>query len=204
MTSSRAADTAILDPVRLAALAGYDIIDTAPEKGFDDIVVLARNACDTPVALVSLVAADRQWFKARVGFEPCETALNASVCAHALVEPDLLVIPDLAIDPRTRENPLVTGEPHIRFYAGAPLRTPDGLVLGSLCAIDTKPRPEGLTPKQAESLRALAGQVVDQMELRRAIRSRVLAQDTSSGARGDLHPFNFRQLAQNRCHLGRA
>jgi GAF domain-containing protein len=160
MTSSPTANEAILDPARLAALAGYDILDTTPEKGFDDIVVLARNACETPVALVSLVAADRQWFKARIGFEPCETDLRSSVCAHALVEPDLLVIPDLSTDPRTRDNPLVTGDPRIRFYAGAPLRTRDGVVLGSLCVIDGAPRPGGLTPTQAESLRALAGQVV--------------------------------------------
>ncbi|WP_181017402.1 PAS domain-containing protein [Methylobacterium sp. V23] len=196
MTPLAPPDAVITAPGRLAALAGYDILDTAPEKGFDDIVVLARNACDTPVALVSLVAADRQWFKARVGFAPRETDLNSLVCAHVLVEPDLLVIPDLAADPRTRENPLVTGEPHIRFYAGAPLRTPAGEVLGSLCVIDGTPRPEGLTPTQAESLRALAGQVVDQMELRRSVRSQrrmldqreavIQAQISVAEARGDI------------------
>ena len=157
------------DPARLAALDAYDILDTAPEKGFDDVVLLARNICDVPVALISFVAGDRQWFKARIGFPECGTNLNASVCAHALSEPDLLVVPDLAKDLRTRANPLVAAGPRIRFYAGAPLRTPDGKVLGSLCVIDVEPRPAGLTPRQAESLRALAGQVMAQMELRRAL-----------------------------------
>ncbi|MGY2053179.1 GAF domain-containing protein [Methylobacterium sp. JK268] len=157
------------DPARLAALDAYAILDTDPEKGFDDVVLLARNICDVPVALVSLVTNDRQWFKARIGFPECGTDLNSSVCAYVLAEPDLLVIPDLSRDPRTRANPLVTGGPRIRFYAGAPLRTPDGAVLGSLCVIDVEPRPGGLTLRQAESLRALAGQVMAQLELRRAL-----------------------------------
>jgi PAS domain S-box-containing protein len=169
MTAPAPALDTLVDPTRLAALAAYDILDTAPEKGFDDIVLLARNICETPVALVSLVAGDRQWFKARLGFPECGTDLNASVCAHALVEPDLLVIPDLSRDPRTRANPLVTGGPRIRFYAGAPLRTPGGKALGSLCVIDVASRPSGLTAGQAESLRALADQVMAQMELRRAL-----------------------------------
>lgn len=169
MTVLEALPADVHDPARLAALNAYAILDTAPEKGFDDIVLLARNACNTPVALVSFVADDRQWVKARVGFPACGTDLNASVCAHVLAEPDLLVIPDLTLDPRTRNNPLVTGDPRIRFYAGAPLRTPDGVALGSLCVIDFGPRPAGLTEIQAESLRALAGQVMAQMELRRAL-----------------------------------
>jgi PAS domain S-box-containing protein len=196
MTVPLEVDVTVSNPGRLATLASYDILDTAPEKGFDDIALLARNACDTPVALVSLVAADRQWFKARVGFQACETDLNASVCAHALAVPDLLVIPDLTADPRTQANPLVTGEPHIRFYAGAPLRTPEGEVLGSLCVIDHQRRPDGLTDSQAESLRALAGQVVSQMALRRALREQrrmleqreavIQAQLAVAGSRGDV------------------
>ncbi|GJD94503.1 hypothetical protein OCOJLMKI_1705 [Methylobacterium iners] len=164
--------------------------------GFDDVVLLARNICNTSVALVSLIAGNRQWFKARVGFPECETDLNHSVCAHVLSEPDLLVIPDLTKDPRTRANPLVAGGPRIRFYAGAPLRTPEGKVLGSLCVIDGEPRPGGLTHVQAESLRALASQVMAQMELRRALadQRRVLeereglirTQAEMSVARGDL------------------
>jgi len=165
---SPAALAALADPVRLAALESYGILDTPPEEGFDDIVQLARQICGAPVALVSLVTDDRQWFKARDGFPACETGLNASVCAHALIEPDLLIIPDLATDPRTRDNPLVTGDPYIQFYAGAPLRTPDGHVLGSLCVIDHRPRPEGLSAARRDALRALARQVVTQLELRRS------------------------------------
>lgn len=151
---------------RLEALAAYGILDTPAEEGFEDAVRLASRLCDTPVALVSLVAAERQWFKARVGFPRCETDLDASVCKFALTTPDLLIIPDLTQDDRTRTNTLVTGEPHIRFYAGAPLRTPEGHVLGSLCVIDTVPRPAGLTVDQAQDLRALSRQVVGLMELR--------------------------------------
>ncbi|MCJ2069354.1 GAF domain-containing protein [Methylobacterium sp. J-030] len=177
------------DPDRLRALDAYGILDTPPEPGFDDIVVLARNACAVPVALVSLVTGDRQWFKARVGFPPCETDLDRSVCAYVLAESDLLVIPDLTTDSRTGANPLVTGDPYLRFYAGAPLRTADGLVLGSLCVIDHAPRPAGLTPVQAESLRALARQVMAQMDLRRTAIEReahVRTLEAVADAAGDL------------------
>ncbi|WP_128562937.1 GAF domain-containing protein [Methylobacterium crusticola] len=165
------------DAERLAALARYDILDTPPEPGFDDIVMLAAQMCDTPVALVSLLAADRQWFKARVGLDACETPLNHSVCVHALGQRDLLVIPDLARDERTRSSPLVTGAPFLRFYAGARLETPDGVALGTLCVVDKQPRPEGLTPVQADGLRALARQVMTQLALRQALiqRDRALA-----------------------------
>ena len=161
----------IPDPAesRLAALERYGILDTPPEEGFDDIVHLASQICDTPVALVSLVTLDRQWFKARVGFDPCQTPIEQSICAHALHRPGLLVIPDLALDPRTRDNALVTGVPHIRFYAGVRLQTPEGVGLGTLCVIDREPRGEGLTPRQAESLERLARQVMSQLELRRAL-----------------------------------
>ncbi|MFH6781355.1 MULTISPECIES: GAF domain-containing protein [Methylobacterium] len=151
-------------------MASYAILDTPAEAGFDGIVQLACRLCRVPVALVSLVAGDRQWFKARQGFPPCQTDLNSSVCAYAVDHPgQLLIIPDLAADPRTSANPLVTGEPFIRFYAGAPLVSPEGHVLGSLCVIDHAPRPDGLTPQQQDDLRALAHQVVSQLELRRAI-----------------------------------
>ncbi len=162
----------VADPGRIAALAGFRILDTPAEEGFDDIVQLAVLLCDVPVALVSLVAEDRQWFKARIGLTACETDLDSSVCAHALAEPDLFVIPDLTADVRTSFNPLVMGEPHLRFYAGAPLRLSTGHVLGSLCVIDHRPRPEGLTGKQADGLRALARQVVSQLELRQVLRER--------------------------------
>lgn len=156
----------------LAALHAYGILDTAPEVGFDDIVRLGTRLCNTPVALVSLVDANRQWFKARIGFEPCETPLGQSVCKHAIGHKDLLIIPDLTMDARTRSNPLVLGEPNLRFYAGAPLVTPEGLTLGTICVIDHVARPEGLTDAQADDLRALARQVMNLLEMRRLIASR--------------------------------
>ncbi|QRE72745.1 PAS domain S-box protein [Methylobacterium aquaticum] len=166
----------VCDPDRLAALDSYAILDTLPEQGFDDVVRLASRLCDTPIALVSLVAGTRQWFKARTGFPLPQTDLGRSVCAHALVQPDeLLVIPDLSRDPRTRDNPLVTASPGIRFYAGAPLRTPDGLGLGTLCVIDYVPRPEGLSAAEAGDLRALARQVMAQFALRRAVAEQEVA-----------------------------
>ena len=160
------------DPARLDALASYAILDTPAEEGFDDIVQLASQLCDAPVALVSFVASERVWFKARVGFAACEADLDSSVCTHALEATDLLVIGDLKQDARTSSLPVVTEPPGIRFYAGAPLRTTDGKVLGSLCVIDETPRPHGLTAKQADGLRALARQVMSQLELRRAMKGR--------------------------------
>ncbi|WP_407942660.1 PAS domain S-box protein [Methylobacterium ajmalii] len=162
----------VAEDARLTALAAFDILDTPPERGFDDIVNLARRLCAAPVALVSLVDRDRQWFKARAGLPPCETDLARSVCKFVLAEPGVLQIADLTCDPRTRENPLVTGEPHLRFYAGAPLRTAEGQVLGSLCVIDHVPRPGGLDPEQIEDLEALARQVMDQLVLRRSLADR--------------------------------
>jgi GAF domain-containing protein len=141
---------------RLMALECYNILDTPAEQGFDDIVLLASQICETPVALVSFVASDRQWFKARVGFDQSQTPLSQSVCALAIQQSGLFIIPDLSVDPRTRQNPLVSGDPNIRFYAGARLETAKGDALGSLCVIDTKPRSKGLSPEQAAALEALA------------------------------------------------
>ncbi|KAB1074269.1 PAS domain-containing protein [Methylobacterium planeticum] len=154
---------------RVSVLASYGILDTAPEVGFDDVVLVASELCAAPVALVSFVAADRQWFKARVGFAAAETGLACSICAHALAAPGLLVIADLTADPRTRDNPLVTGPEGLRFYAGVRLDTPDGVGLGTLCVLDVAPRPEGLPPGQAAGLAALARQIMALMELRRTV-----------------------------------
>lgn len=170
------------NPLRLAELDTYGILDTAPEEGFDDVVQIARLICDAPVALVSFVAAQRQWFKARAGFTPCETDLNSSVCAYALTETNLLIIPDLTEDVRTSRNPLVTGEPHIRFYAGAPLRTPSGQVLGSLCVIDTVPRPDGLSGGQQDALRRLARQVMRLLRERRELRQAQASEEQTAEA----------------------
>mgnify|MGYP004523436557 CR=1 FL=1 len=152
---------------RLATLADYGILDTAAESDFNGIVMLARTLCAAPTALISFVAEDRQWFEARSGFGPDETQIAQSVCAHALESRELLVIPDLTADWRTRANTLVTEWPFVRFYAGAPLRAGDGQILGTLCVLDTKIRPNGLTEEQAEGLRALAGVVMSLLSLRR-------------------------------------
>jgi GAF domain-containing protein len=117
----------ITDSARLAALERYDVLDTPPEPAFDDIVELARQFCGMPIALVSLVTESRQWFKAKNGLDLCETPLTQSVCAHVVAEGTMQVIPDLAQDVRTQDNPLVSGEPHLGFYAGAPSFRPTDL-----------------------------------------------------------------------------
>jgi PAS domain S-box-containing protein len=156
---------------RLSALESYDVLDSNPETAFDDIVALASQICGAPVSLISLVDRDRQWFKAKVGFEPTETPLSQSVCALAIGQREFFQITDLAADERTRHNTLVTDDPHIRFYAGAVLETPAGEALGSLCVIDGKPRPEGLSLAQVSALQALGRQVMAQLELRRTARA---------------------------------
>jgi two-component sensor histidine kinase len=155
---------------RLAALRSYRILDTPPEPAFDDLVQLAARACQAPIALISLIDERRQWFKAEVGLGVRETPLDRSICLTAMLQPGLTVVPDLTEDPRFARNPLVTGEPHLRFYAGAVLKTPDGVPLGALCVLDCMPR--DLTEEQASTLTVLARQVMSQLELRRAIAER--------------------------------
>ncbi|MCJ2036770.1 PAS domain S-box protein [Methylobacterium sp. J-068] len=155
---------------RREALSRYDILDTAPEAAFEDIVKLASMLLEMPVSLISLVDTGRQWFKARIGFERSETTLRESICAHAVQQDDLFVIPDTTRDPRTADNALVVGAPHVRFYAGVPLRTPEGTALGTLCVLDTRPR--DLTEAQAFILRTLARQVMTELDLRRTIKER--------------------------------
>lgn len=150
---------------RLAALDSYDILNTSPEREFDDIVRLASTICQTPVALISFVEEGRQWFKSKLGVDISETGLDASICAHALLESDYMEVPDTTKDKRTIDNPLVAGDPHLRFYAGATLHTPDGLPLGTVCTLDYKPR--HLSEEQKESLKILARQVMKLLELRR-------------------------------------
>jgi two-component sensor histidine kinase len=155
---------------RLAALRSYRVLDTPPEPAFDDLVQLAARACQAPIALISLIDARRQWFKAEVGFGVQETPLDRAICLSAMLLPGMTIVPDLTEDPRFVRNPLVTGEPHLRFYAGAVLRTPDGVPLGALCVLDHRPR--DLTEEQASTLTMRAGQVMSQLELRRAIAER--------------------------------
>ena len=168
---------------RLAALMGYDVLDTLPEAAFDDIVFLASVICETPIALISLVDESRQWFKARVGFELEETSREAAFCAHAILQPEeILVVPDALEDPRFATNPLVTATPGIRFYAGVPLNNPQGLPLGTLCTMDSVPRQ--LTADQARALAALSREVMVHLELRRTV-TRLAGQlgDEGPGAR---------------------
>ena len=128
------------EEARLAALAQYGVAGTSPEPEYDHIVEIAADFFNAPMALVSLVERDRQWLKARVGVDICETPRAVSFCRYTITSDDLLVVPDATKDPRFADNALVTGDPHIRFYAGAPLITPAGFRLGSLCVIDVEPR----------------------------------------------------------------
>jgi GAF domain-containing protein len=150
---------------RLKVLWQYDVLDTVPEEVFDDLTELAARICEAPVALISLVDEDRQWFKSKIGLTVNETSRDVSFCAHAIKQEDLFIIPDATKDARFAKNPLVISDPKIRFYAGAPLITPDGYALGSLCVIDKVPRE--LRPEQKQALRVLSRHVMTQLELRR-------------------------------------
>lgn len=152
---------------RLAALRSFGILDTGPEAVFDDIATIAAEICDTPIAAVNFIDGDRQWSKAIVGSDIRQTALDASICAHAIHYPDLFVVPDTRRDPRFYDICPVTPEPGLCFYAGVVLATEKGLPLGTLCVADTRPRPQGVTQRQAKALRALARTILREMMSRR-------------------------------------
>jgi GAF domain-containing protein len=150
---------------RLKVLWQYDVLDTVPEAVFDELTSLAALICDAPIALITLIDENRQWFKSKVGVNLNETPRDISFCAHAIVKQDLMIVPDATKDKRFRNNPLVVSPPKIRFYAGMPLITPDGHALGTLCVVDLKPRK--LTEAQKSALTVLARHVMTQLEIRR-------------------------------------
>lgn len=162
---------------RLAALRCYRVLDTEPEAEFDEIVSFVAQLCQTPFAAIILVDDRRQWFKAERGLGMRETPLEMSICARAILQPGLMVVEDLTLDARFCSNSLVTGPPHLRFYAGAVLETPEGLPLGTLCVLDRVPR--RLEADQLGGLQTLARQVMSQLELRRAIAERNDALESS-------------------------
>ena len=166
MTSS----TATLDEeARLAVLDSYGILDTPPERSFDDVVRLVSQLLAAPIVAVNLIARGRQWFKSEIGLGMREMPLDDSICRFALLEEQQLIVPDTREDPRFRCNPLVTKDAGLRFYAGALLKTRDGVPLGTLCVLDDKPRPQGLSEQEQFVLATLAHQVMSQIELRKAM-----------------------------------
>jgi len=156
------------EAARLAALEGYAILDTEREAGFDELAELAADIFDAPIAVVNFIADGRQWFKAEVGIGRRELPLDVSICRHAILQRGVFVVPDLAEDERFARNPLVDVAGGLRFYAGALLETPAGLPLGTVCVLDTEPRPRGITDRQRRALKALASQTMTQLEARRA------------------------------------
>jgi len=157
------------EAARLEALRQYQILDTHDETAFDDLTRIAAYICHTPIAIISLIDEDRQWFKARLGVGPRETSRDIAFCAHTILEDAPTIVPDALRDKRFADNPLVTAEPYIRLYAGAPLITPEGFRLGSLCVVDRVPR--DLSVEQIAVLRMLSNQVMTQLDLRRDIAS---------------------------------
>jgi GAF domain-containing protein len=169
---------------RLKVLWQYEILDTVPEEVFDDLTELAARICEAPIALISLIDEDRQWFKSKVGVTINETSRDISFCAHAIKQTDLFIIPDATQDLRFANNPLVISDPKIRFYAGAPLITPDGHALGTLCVIDKVPRE--LRLEQQQALRVLARHVMTQLELRRHAKELTEARHAKEATNGKL------------------
>ena len=178
---------------RIKVLWQYDVLDTVPEAVFDELTQLAALICGAPVALISLVDENRQWFKSRLGVSISETNRDVSMCAHAILQRDLFIVPDAAQDKRFKDNPLVVASPKIRFYAGMPLISPGGHALGTLCVIDTVPRQ--LTDDQQQALRLLARHVMTQLDLRRRSHEAVVRRDEAEQFK--------KELAQARAEIAR-
>jgi GAF domain-containing protein len=193
---------------RLEVLWQYEVLDTMPEEVFDDLAELAAHICEAPIALITLIDEKRQWFKSRVGVSVSETSRDVSFCAHGILNTELFVVPDATKDKRFADNPLVTADPKIRFYAGAPLVSPDGHALGTLCVIDKVPRQ--LRPEQEKALRVLAHHVMTQLELRRRSRELARVRQESETAKSHLHATRTelikarRELAGHKTKLLRA
>lgn len=166
------------ESARIAALRAYNVLNTPPERAFDEITELARLIADCPIALVSLIDVDRQWLKSRVGFDAPATTRDVAFCAHAILTQDVCIVPDATADDRFSDNPLVTGSEHIRFYTGVPLVTPSGHAIGTLCVLDRRTRQ--LDAQQLAALRVRARQVVTLLQLRRAVAERNAMSDALS------------------------
>nr|WP_322658053.1 response regulator [Dendronalium sp. ChiSLP03b]MDZ8204342.1 response regulator [Dendronalium sp. ChiSLP03b] len=180
------------EPQRIESLLEYKILDTPAEAAFDDLTRLASYICGTPIALVSLIDSNRQWFKSKVGLEALETPRDVAFCAHAILQQEVFVVPDATKDERFATNPSVTSEPNVRFYAGIPLTNAEGYGLGTLCVVDYVPR--NLSPEQVEALRILGRQVIKQLEMRRNLANLVLASDTRKQAQKKRKQF-FKRVA---------
>ena len=176
------------ETARLEALRQRAILDTPPEAAFDDLTTLAAHICEAPMAMITLVDEDRQWFKSCVGCPLVETRRDIAFCSHTILQPEVWVVPDALADDRFADNPLVTSKPHIRFYAGAPLVTPDGHALGALCVMDRQPRK--LTEEQGQALRVLAHHVVTMLELRRSLQEQLRAEAERDRAQAALYVAN--------------